>query len=229
MNELQAMYRAALPDQVAALEAARAAGGSEADARIRRIAHTLRGSGGTYGFPHISAAAAAVEAAASDELPARLAAFIAVLRSEAAADPYAANRAAQPAQGDGSATAPPYPARRILVVDDDPETRLLVRHVLSGAGHVVIEAADGAAALEAYRAAAVDVVLMDVMLGAEDGVVVAESLLRTNTTPVSLIFLTGVADAAQHARMHAAGAAGVIAKPFDPARLAAEVHQIIAS
>jgi HPt (histidine-containing phosphotransfer) domain-containing protein len=83
MDELQRMYRQALPDRIAALSAAREDGSAEAVSAIRRIAHTLRGSGGTYGFPEISDAARAVEDAGAPDLDARLDELIAVLQEAA--------------------------------------------------------------------------------------------------------------------------------------------------
>jgi HPt (histidine-containing phosphotransfer) domain-containing protein len=90
MDELRDLYRQTLPGRIAALEAARREAddaddaGDEATLAIRRIAHALRGSGGTYGFPAITAAAAAVEDAATHELPARLDALLELLREAAA-------------------------------------------------------------------------------------------------------------------------------------------------
>jgi chemotaxis protein histidine kinase CheA len=89
MDELQGIYRQALPARIAALTAARTALGDPASAPaaatdIRRIAHALRGSGGTYGFPGISAAAAAVEESADEGIMPTLDALIMVLRDTAA-------------------------------------------------------------------------------------------------------------------------------------------------
>ena len=81
MEDLQRIYREALRERIAALEAARSAGGEEGRQTIRRIAHALRGSGGTYGFPEVSEAAHAVEQASTDDFSAHLDHFIAVLRS----------------------------------------------------------------------------------------------------------------------------------------------------
>lgn len=81
MRDLQRIYRQALPDRIAALETARAAGGKDAIETTRRIAHALRGSGGTYGFPEVSQAADAVERASADDLQARLDDLLAILRT----------------------------------------------------------------------------------------------------------------------------------------------------
>jgi chemotaxis protein histidine kinase CheA len=71
MEQLQAAFRAAVGARAAALGAAADAlreGQEGAAASIRRMAHALRGVGGTYGFPEVSDAAAACEEATADAL-----------------------------------------------------------------------------------------------------------------------------------------------------------------
>jgi CheY-like chemotaxis protein len=197
-NELQELYRRALPARIAALERARDEG---ADDEIQGIAHTLRGSGATYGFPQVTEAAGALESATPAELPARTEALIAALQSVI----------------DNVPGAEAVPAVRVLLVDDDPEIRLIVTHLLRGAGYAVDEAEDAQGAAAAIAVAAPDVVLMDVMLAGADGVDAAASLFRSSAAPLpQLIFLTGAVRAEQFERMNAAGASGIIHKPFDP-------------
>ena len=59
---------------------------------------------------------------------------------------------------------------RILVVDDEPDQRFLLRRLLERAGHEVSEAHHGAAALQAVRESAPDLVVTDVMMPVMDGV-----------------------------------------------------------
>lgn len=199
-DDLRAHYRQALPSRIAALESARDAG---ADSEILGIAHALRGSGATYGFPAVTAAAAAVESATADEMSARTNELIAALR--AVVDEVS----------DGEHEV--VPALRVLLVDDDPEIRLIVTHLLRGAGYDVDEASDSRSAVAAISNAMPDIVLMDVMLEREDGVDTAAALFRSIAEPPPrLIFLTGAVKAEQFERMNAAGAAGIIHKPFDP-------------
>jgi chemotaxis protein histidine kinase CheA len=87
LGDLQAAFRAALAERVAALdEAGRALRGGSADAAtaIRRMAHALRGVGGTYGFPEVSEAAAACEEADEAALLGALDGLQTVLRRVAA-------------------------------------------------------------------------------------------------------------------------------------------------
>src|SRR5688500_14838381 len=106
MDDLKSIYRQALPGRIEVMETAQASADREASAAtIRRVAHALRGSGGTYGFPEISAAAAAVEDAEDAVLRTRLDHLIALLRSVAADGPRIC---------------------RILIVEDEPEHALLM-------------------------------------------------------------------------------------------------------
>lgn len=116
----------------------------------------------------------------------------------------------------------------VLLVDDDPVIRLAAAHALRAAGHTVVEAADGAAA-RAAASRSVDVVILDVLLGDEDGVAVAGEL-RTHDTlrTVPILFLTGRADH-ERERLLAAGAVGVLAKPFDLTTFAADVQRVLST
>ena len=59
--------------------------------------------------------------------------------------------------------------KTVLVVDDEPVLRLLVREILQDEGYVVIDAADGRSMLELLQGVHPDLVLMDVMMPGVDG------------------------------------------------------------
>lgn len=71
------------------------------------------------------------------------------------------------------------PMARILLVDDDPDMRLIYSTVLSHNGHDVVEAASGSEALATVEEGAVDLVILDVKLGAESGLMVLQRLATT--------------------------------------------------
>src|ERR1022692_4687332 len=71
---------------------------------------------------------------------------------------------------------------RILVVDDEPDERFLLRRRLEQAGHEVTDAADGAAALAIVRASPPDLVITDMMMPVMDG---AELIQRLRSDPVT--------------------------------------------
>jgi len=76
----------------------------------------------------------------------------------------------------------------ILVVDDDPRIRALLRRVLTRAGYDVEQAEDGLAALEQIAAHAPDLVLTDVLMPRLDGIGLASRLTgRAATIPVILM------------------------------------------
>jgi CheY-like chemotaxis protein len=58
---------------------------------------------------------------------------------------------------------------RILVVDDEPDERFLLRRMFERAGHEVLDAADGAAALAIVRESAPDLIVTDMMMPVMDG------------------------------------------------------------
>src|SRR6202043_2765176 len=77
---------------------------------------------------------------------------------------------------------------RVLVVDDDAAIRELLETILVADGYRVFAEADGDAALARVKREQPDLVLLDVMLGAQDGLDLLAQLRRTSDVPV--IFLT---------------------------------------
>src|SRR4030095_2029237 len=81
-----------------------------------------------------------------------------------------------------------FSSMRILLVEDDPRMRALVRKGLSENGHVVDVADSGPAALEAAAGSIFDAVVLDVMLPGFSGVEVVSRLrARGNRTPVLML------------------------------------------
>lgn len=110
-----------------------------------------------------------------------------------------------------------------MVVDDDPFVRDVAATALSAVRGVTVAAYDsGPAALAAFDAFAPGLVLLDLMMPEMDGHAVARALAARRRR-ARLIFLTGRDDAATRAEVAGLGADGLIAKPFDPATLAAAV------
>ena len=113
---------------------------------------------------------------------------------------------------------------RLLLVDDDPDIRLLAGFVLEAAGHHVTFAESGRAGIDA-ASAPFDLVVLDYRLGDMTGAEVLTTLRRASPDrPV--VVLTGADDAALIRDLLDAGAADVIAKPFDPESLAARLERI---
>lgn len=112
-------------------------------------------------------------------------------------------------------------APRILVVDDHPMNREVARLFLDAFGCEVAECEDGAAAVEAARATAFDVILMDVRMPGVDGLA-ATRMIRALAGPASLTPILAVtADVMRDdiERCRAAGMNGHVPKPINQARL----------
>ena len=73
---------------------------------------------------------------------------------------------------------------RILVVEDEPQLRNLLRLYLERDGHRVTEAGDGAAALAAFDAGGADLVILDLMLPGMQGETVLDALREAGDVPV---------------------------------------------
>lgn len=112
-----------------------------------------------------------------------------------------------------------------LLVDDDPDIRTIGRLALERVGGFqVVLASSGAEAVRALDRARFDVVLLDVMMPGESGPAILDALRGRTDAPV--LFLTASVQPREVERYRAAGAAGVIPKPFDPMTLAADVRRL---
>jgi DNA-binding response OmpR family regulator len=113
----------------------------------------------------------------------------------------------------------------ILVVEDEPQLRGLLRLYLEREGHRVTDVGDGAAALAAFGADAPDLVVLDLMLPGMQGEQVLEELRLRDPIPV-LITSAKRTDAERIAGLRA-GADDYLAKPFNPHELTARVAAIL--
>jgi CheY-like chemotaxis protein len=111
----------------------------------------------------------------------------------------------------------------ILVVDDEPIIRTLVRLTLEPEGYEVLEAAEGSEALELVESHRPDLALLDVALPRLSGLEVARQL--GDRTPV--LFLTGLTPDQQ--AIDASSARGSIEKPFSPTALLRTIQETLAS
>jgi two-component system response regulator MprA len=114
---------------------------------------------------------------------------------------------------------------RILLVEDDPRMRALVRRGLSEQGHAVEVADTGIVALDLAQAEHFDVIVLDVMLPGIDGVEVARRL-RARADPTPVLMLTARDAAADIVSGLDAGADDYLAKPFSFKVLLARVRAL---
>jgi DNA-binding response OmpR family regulator len=101
---------------------------------------------------------------------------------------------------------------RILVIDDEPHIRELVKRTLENAGYTVAEAREGKAALEAIAAKEPDLILLDIMMPGMDGYEVLERIREISNVPV--LMLTAVHEKTAICRSLGLGADDYIEKPF---------------
>jgi two-component system phosphate regulon response regulator PhoB len=119
---------------------------------------------------------------------------------------------------------------RVLVADDDPDIRELVRFKLAQAGHDVTTVDDGDAALAAARDdGPYALIVLDVMMPRRTGIEVCTALRSDEATrAIPILLLTSKAQEADVERGFAAGADDYIVKPFSPRELLSRVNAALA-
>ncbi|HET7352469.1 MAG TPA: response regulator [Gaiellaceae bacterium] len=133
----------------------------------------------------------------------------------------------EPGGSVGGSSTPETPAP-VLLVDDEPAIRTICRVNLEGDGLAVLEAKDGAEALEEVRRERPSLVLLDVMMPGVDGWDVAEELASdAGTRDIPVVFLSARAASEDRLRAQELGAVGYVVKPFDPVELAGTVREVL--
>ena len=115
--------------------------------------------------------------------------------------------------------------QKILVVDDDPHIREVVRFALEKAGFSVAEAGDGREALGRFEASEPDLVVLDVMMPELDGAEVCRELRRRSRVPV--VFLTSKDEEIDRVLGLEMGGDDYVTKPFSPRELVARVRAVL--
>lgn len=120
-------------------------------------------------------------------------------------------------------------AKRILLVDDEPELRRMVAASLAHEGFVhVVTAANVREALEAFRSSKPDLALLDVMLPDGDGFTLCSYLRAFDSrTPLPVIFLTAKDEPDDRLAGLRAGADDYISKPFSPQELVLRILAVL--
>ena len=120
----------------------------------------------------------------------------------------------------------------ILVADDSPTIRAFVRLALKGLGAELVEAADGAQAIERARTIFPDLALIDLHMPGTDGLAALQAL-RAEPDPrlsqLPILLLTAEKNEALLASCEQAGATGFVEKPIKPAALLEAVRKQLAA
>jgi len=118
--------------------------------------------------------------------------------------------------------------RKVLVVDDHADIRLMCRVNLQLEGYEVIEAADGQEGLDQIRSERPDVVLLDIMMPGIDGWQVLETVKGDPTLAgIPIVVLTARVQRDDEIRGWSAGASEYLPKPFNPATLTQVVNRTV--
>lgn len=114
----------------------------------------------------------------------------------------------------------------ILIADDEPNVRLMLRTALESAGYRVLEAADGPGALARLQSAPCDLLVLDLRMPKLDGMATLARLReRGDRTPVVMLTAHGsIPDAVAAMRL---GAIDFLTKPITPSELRAAVAEVI--
>ena len=118
---------------------------------------------------------------------------------------------------------------RILVVDDENDIRDIAKLALESVGGWDVHAvASGREAVAAAQAERFDAILLDVMMPELDGPSTFAALREeAGVEDVPVIFLTAKVQPADQQMLRATGAAGIIAKPFDPMQLPSQIAAVL--
>jgi PAS domain S-box-containing protein len=117
-------------------------------------------------------------------------------------------------------TPPVGSQKRILIVEDDPDNREMMRILLESSGHEVHDAADGASGVELATRLEPEIVLIDIGLPGLDGYEVARRIRATRKDRPRLVALSGYGQPEDKQRAFEAGFDDHLVKPADPVRLA---------
>jgi DNA-binding response OmpR family regulator len=117
------------------------------------------------------------------------------------------------------------PLRRVLVVDDDDDIRLLLEELLRGAGYGVDTATDGRAALRVFHGNPADLVVLDLSMPELDGFETLERIRDLSDVPV--ILLTARGGEIDKVRGFRAGADDYVVKPFGRQELLARIEALL--
>lgn len=217
MDELKSAYIQGLSARVEALEASLNElhlNSKESMETIVRIAHSLKGSGGTYGFPEISEAAGKFD---EYENQSDLNSLVEFMDFNQLLDEFldllyttiSSNKTDQPL---------------ILIVEDDPDISNLLNVKLSDTTRKVMVAGDYKTADEILKVEDVSLIILDLVLPDIDGRnLLLELRQRSKTLRIPIIILSSKTSYEVKTECFALGADAFIEKPFDPEMVSAAV------
>ena len=115
--------------------------------------------------------------------------------------------------------------QNILVVDDEPTVREVIRRYLERDGYTVREAADGRSALDEIQINPPDLVVLDLMLPGLDGLTITRLIRQKQATPI--IMLTAKGETSDRIYGLDVGADDYLVKPFSPQELMSRIRAVL--
>jgi len=207
MEDLKAWYRAGLATRLDALKSASRDLGHtfEAEASVRRLAHTLRGSAPTYGFQEIGQAGARVEDAQSQALKAEVHSLISAMEK-------------------AMETQDTVDRITVLIIDDDETITELLTLVLAAPNRDILIAGTSTEAERVLEERRVHLILLDLILPDTDGRNFLVKLKEKSTTAqVPVMVLSAKLGSQPKTECFALGADAYFEKPFEIETLSAAV------
>lgn len=116
---------------------------------------------------------------------------------------------------------------KILIVDDAEFLRVRISKMLVGGGHEVLEADNGLKAVETYKTARPDAVLMDITMPEMDGLAALKEI-KTLDPAARVVMLTALGQESVVLEAIKSGAKDFVVKPFQPERVLAALSKALA-
>jgi DNA-binding response OmpR family regulator len=116
--------------------------------------------------------------------------------------------------------------KKVLVVDDEEDVAKALKIRLKANGYDVVFALDSIQAFMMADEERPDLIILDIMIPGENGLIVAERLKRSTATHhIPIIFLTGIPGGEE--RAYQLGASGYVMKPYHPEKLLEIIHNAL--
>src|SRR5271157_2825612 len=115
--------------------------------------------------------------------------------------------------------------RQILIADDDPHIREVVRFALENAGFNTLQAADGRETIKQFMSERPDLVILDIVMPEMDGTEVCRKIRANSATPI--IFLSSRDEEVDRIIGLELGGDDYVTKPFSPRELVARVKAVL--
>ncbi len=109
---------------------------------------------------------------------------------------------------------------RILIIDDEPAVRAVLKFQLEKAGHVVAETTNGAEGLSTAQDAPPELIFLDAMMPKMDGWQVCRELKKDGRTKsIPVVMLTALSEKIDELRAYESGVTEFLTKPWEPKKL----------